>query len=178
MFLKNKLTQEVYWHTQYPIISTILTFKWSKRQSYLQYFMCLIYLIYSISCVLYNHVTCYVCRNHNPALSSIMTCHRVCSKSVTCGVKTASPSGVHEFTPVGLVHITRSLVFCVMFCRSLFVLLYFFDLRLLNPLVSSNFSYDLRLLNPLVSSNFSYDLRLLNPLVSSNFSYIFLYSLV
>ena len=45
-----------------------------------------------------------------------------------------------------VVHVTRSLVFCVMFCRSLFVLLYFFfwplcclffDIRfLITPLVS------------------------------------------
>jgi hypothetical protein len=35
------------------------------------------------------------------------------------------------------VRVARSLVFCVVFCRSLFVLLYFFDLRILiTPLVS------------------------------------------
>jgi len=45
------------------------------------------------------------------------------------------------------VRVARSLVFCVMFCRSSFVLFLltivsFFDLRLLiTPLVSSNFSY-------------------------------------
>jgi hypothetical protein len=50
------------------------------------------------------------------------------------------------------VHVTRSLVLYVMFCRSLFVLLYFFfwplcclsfDLQILiTPLVSTNTSYD------------------------------------
>jgi hypothetical protein len=88
--------------------------------------------------------------------------------------------------------VTRSLVFWVMFCRSLFVLLTFFfrplyclyfDLRLLiTLLVSSNsrplccLSYDLRLLiTLLVSSNsrplccLSYDVRLLiTSVVSSN----------
>jgi len=73
---------------------------------------------------------------------------------ITCGAGTANPFGSPEFTP-GLsgVRVTgiRSLVFCVMFCRSLLVLLSFFfwsicclsfDLRLLiDALVSSNFSY-------------------------------------
>jgi hypothetical protein len=42
------------------------------------------------------------------------------------------------------VRVARSLVFCVVFCRSLFVLLSFFDLRILiTPLVSSK-NYNLR----------------------------------
>ena len=49
------------------------------------------------------------------------------------------------------VHISRSLVLCVMFCRSLFVLLYFFFW----PLCCLSF-FDLRILiTPLVSSNSS-----------------------
>jgi hypothetical protein len=39
------------------------------------------------------------------------------------------------------VGVTRSLVLCVIFCRSMFVLLSFFFLFLITPLVSSNSSY-------------------------------------
>ena len=42
---------------------------------------------------------------------------------VTCEAGTASHSGAPEFTPVfDGVRVARSLVLCVMFCRSLFVL--------------------------------------------------------
>ena len=61
---------------------------------------------------------------------------------------TAHPSGAPKFIP-GFSEgcVTRSLVVCVMmFCRSLFVLLSFFDW----PLYRLSFDY------PLVSSNFSY----------------------
>ena len=52
--------------------------------------------------------------------------HRVCIKSnttgATCETGTTYPSGVSEFTIVFLgVRVARFLVFCVMFCRSLFV---------------------------------------------------------
>ena len=41
----------------------------------------------------------------------------------TSGTGTVFSSGTHEFTPVfSRVHVTRSLVLCVMLCRSLFVL--------------------------------------------------------
>ena len=70
---------------------------------------------------------------------------------VTCGAGTAYPSRAPEFTPSFEVHVARSLVFCVMFCRSLFVLLsyfiwplccLFFDWRLLiTCLISSYISY-------------------------------------
>jgi len=44
----------------------------------------------------------------------------------TSGAGTAYPFGVPEFTPVfSGVRFTRSLVFCVMFCRLLFVLCHF-----------------------------------------------------
>ena len=44
-------------------------------------------------------------------------------KDVTYGAGTVHPSGAPEFTLVfSGVHVDRSLVFCVMFCRSLFVL--------------------------------------------------------
>jgi len=73
---------------------------------------------------------------------------------VTCGAKTANPSGVPEFTPgYSGVRVVRCLVFCVMFCRSLFVHLYFF---LSWPLCCLLF-FDIRILiTPLVSSNSSF----------------------
>ena len=86
------------------------------------------------------------------------------------------------------VRVARSFIFCVMFCRSLFALLFFFflllcclpffDLLLLiTPLVSSDYHFGIfwlplwyllitlwyLLITPLVSSDY--------PLVSSNFSY-------
>ena len=100
---------------------------------------------------------CSVCHNHNPILPAFMTYHWVCKKSnttgATCGAGIAYPSGAPEFTPyISGVRIARSLIFCVVFYRSLFVYLWFFywslyctsvlDLRLLiTPFVSSNFSY-------------------------------------
>ena len=70
------------------------------------------------------------CRKYFPVLSSSMTYHRVCNWSNTTGATngagTAYPSGAPEFTH-GL-RVTRSLVLCVMLCRSLFVLLSFFFL--------------------------------------------------
>ena len=62
-------------------------------------------------------------------IRSFMTDHRVCNKSsttgATCGAGTASPSGPPEFTHgfFGGVRVAGYLVFCVVFCRSLFVLL-------------------------------------------------------
>ena len=45
----------------------------------------------------------------------------------TRGAETAYPSGAHEFTPAfSGVRVVRSLVFCVMVCKSLYVLLPFF----------------------------------------------------
>ena len=97
--------------------------------------------------------------NHRPV---------ACTKSnTTGGTGTAHPSGAPEFK---WVRIVRSLFFCVVFCRSLFVLflfghcivcssfwpLYclFFDLRLLIiPLVSSNFSYQSFLFNRNLTRN-------------------------
>jgi hypothetical protein len=52
-----------------------------------------------------------------------MTYHRVCIKSntsgTTSGVWSAKPSGAPVLC---MVDVARSLVFCVVFCRSLFVL--------------------------------------------------------
>ena len=74
---------------------------------------------------------CSVCRNHNPVLSSLRTYHKFCNKSNTtggtCWAGTAYPSRRPEFAPVFTgVRVARSVVFCVMLCRSLFVLLSFF----------------------------------------------------
>jgi len=60
-----------------------------------------------------------------------MTYHGVCNKSnttyVTCGAEHAYPPVVYEFTPVYCtVCVVRPLVFCLMFCKSLFVLLSIF----------------------------------------------------
>jgi uncharacterized membrane protein YbhN (UPF0104 family) len=71
-----------------------------------------------------------VCRNHNLVLSSFTTYHRVCNKrnttGATCGAGTAYPSGALESPhPVfSGVRVARSLVFCVLFCRSVFVILF------------------------------------------------------
>ena len=73
---------------------------------------------------------CSVCRNHNLVLSSFVTYHQVCDKSsvtgTTCGARTAYPLRAPEFTPAfSGVCVARSLVFCVVFRRSLFVLFRF-----------------------------------------------------
>ena len=70
----------------------------------------------------------------------------------TCGAGTATlPEDLSSLSVLSGVRIVRSLVFCVKFCRSMFVFLSFFfwalcclsffDLRLpMTPLTSSNFS--------------------------------------
>jgi hypothetical protein len=55
-----------------------------------------------------------------------MTYHSVCNKSstifTTCGAAPADPSGAPKFIPgFSEIRVARSSVFCVMFCRSLFV---------------------------------------------------------
>ena len=65
-----------------------------------------------------------VCRNHNLVLSSLTTYYWVCNKSTTTGatrcVVTAYTSGAPEFTGFSGAYVARSLVFCVLFCSSLF----------------------------------------------------------
>jgi len=73
---------------------------------------------------------CSVCRNRNSGFSSFMTYHRVCYKSKTTvagrGTGTAYPSGAPEFIPdFSRVRVAQSLVFCVVFCRSLSFYFYF-----------------------------------------------------
>ena len=94
----------------------------------------------------------FVCRNHNPTLSSFKTYHRVCNKSnamgTTCGSRTAYPPGAPDF--LCEVRVARFWVFCLVFCTSLFVRLFFFYW----PLYCLSF-FDLRLLiTNFVSSNF------------------------
>ena len=89
---------------------------------------------------------CFTSRKDFTVLSSFMTYDRVCNQGnttgVTSGARTAYPSEAPEFTPgFSGVRVARSLVFCVVFCRSLFVLLSFFFW----PLCFLSF-FDLRIL--------------------------------
>jgi hypothetical protein len=100
---------------------------------------------------------CSVCYNCIAVLFSFMTYDRLCNKSNMLGAnserETADPSGTHEFTPVfSRVFVARSLVVCVVFCRSLYVIrslcfwplccLHVFRWLLLKTsLASLNFSY-------------------------------------
>ena len=80
---------------------------------------------------------------HKPIISSLISYHRVCKKSITTGgtsgAETAYLSREHEFIPVFIgIRVAQSLVFLcsvfmcsvfmcsVVFCRSLFFLLSFF----------------------------------------------------
>ena len=74
---------------------------------------------------------CSVCHSYNPVLSSFMTYHRICNKNsitgATIGAWTAYTSGALDFISVfSGDHVAQSLVFCVVFWRSLFVLLSLF----------------------------------------------------
>ena len=86
----------------------------------------------------------YLCREHFPVLFSFIM-------GFSNGAETVYPSGAHEFIIIfSKVHVARSLVFCVVFCRLLFVLLSF----MFQPLCYLSF-FDLHiLLTPLVSSNY------------------------
>jgi len=71
------------------------------------------------------------CRKHFPVLSSFTTYYRVCNQinttGATSGAGNAHPSGAPEFTPGFQWGSCYSIFsFICMFCRSLFVLLYFF----------------------------------------------------
>ena len=68
--------------------------------------------------------------------SELEFCSCRMTMGVTNGVGTDNPSGVPAFnTGFRSVHCARSLVFCVVFCRTLFV-----RLPLITPLVSFNYS--------------------------------------
>jgi hypothetical protein len=68
----------------------------------------------------------FFCKN-NPVISSYMTDHRVCNRhntpGVTNGAILAYPTGTSEF--ICGDRVSQSLVFCVVFCRSIFVLFLF-----------------------------------------------------
>ena len=71
-----------------------------------------------------------VCRKHNPVLSSFITYHWVFNERKTMddtsGAGTTYPFVVNHFiSGVLWGSVARSLVFCVVFCRSLFVLVGF-----------------------------------------------------
>ena len=98
---------------------------------------------------------CSTCRKHVSVLSSFMTYHRVCNyvstTDATSGTGTAYPSGAHAFITGFKWGSCYSIFnFMCIFCRSLFVLLYFifwslcwlffFNLRILiTTLVSSHY---------------------------------------
>ena len=69
---------------------------------------------------------CSICCYYVPVFFSFVIYHRVCNKSnttgATCGAGTAYTSGAPEFIPdFQWGSRARSLVFCLMFCRPLFV---------------------------------------------------------
>jgi hypothetical protein len=75
---------------------------------------------------------CCVCHNYNPVFSLFMTYHQVCNKKSTTGQVAHVEQELltllehlNSHTIVSGVRVTRSLVFCAMFCRSLVVLLSF-----------------------------------------------------
>jgi hypothetical protein len=84
-----------------------------------------------------------------------MTCHRVCNTgyttSITSGAGTTYPSGAHDFTPIFIrFRVIQSLVFSVVFCRSLFVLF------LLAIVMSVPLRFSVFICSHIVSSRFSY----------------------
>ena len=67
---------------------------------------------------------CSTCRKHFPVHSSFMTYHRVTRQLPQMEQKLLSiPEHMSSPPVLSWVCVTRSLVLCVMFCRSLFVLL-------------------------------------------------------
>ena len=69
---------------------------------------------------------CSTCRKHHPVFSTFMTYHLVCNQSnttgATCEIETFSLSESMSWPQVfNVVRSVRSIVLCVVFCRSLFV---------------------------------------------------------
>jgi hypothetical protein len=63
----------------------------------------------------------FVFRNHNPGLSSFMTYHTVCNKSsMMVPIMEQKLITLSEHPSSSPVCVAQSLVFCVVFCRSLF----------------------------------------------------------
>ena len=67
----------------------------------------------------------WICRYENPVLFSFMTYHPVCNKQNTTGATSRSGIAYPSGASIALcgVRVAPSLVFCVVFCRSLSVLL-------------------------------------------------------
>ena len=86
------------------------------------------------------------CRNLNSVISSFITYHRICNKSITIGTALTLPEQLSSSPVFSGVCAARSWVFCAVFCpfvlflfaNVLSVLLLFYGL-FLTPLVSSNF---------------------------------------
>ena len=64
-----------------------------------------------------------VCRNQNQVISSFMTCHPLCIKSSTTGATCGAGNAYPRFFPEDCL--VRSLVICVVICRSWFVFFHF-----------------------------------------------------
>jgi len=102
---------------------------------------------------------CSVSRNQIPSFPCWVVHHRVCNKSntigVTCEVRISYPSGAPEFTlRFSVRFVLLDPVFCVLFCRSLFVLFILtivlsllFYLRFLNFLIFPMLVWDTFLSN-------------------------------
>ena len=97
---------------------------------------------------------CSVCRNHNPILSSFMTCHQIVTKVARRATHVEQklftlPEHLSSPPVFCEIRVVQSLFFCVVFYISFVPLsfftwslhcLYFFNLRLMiTVLVSSNF---------------------------------------
>ena len=128
-------------------VGMLLVTVWGLRRTYL--------LVIVLMKIKWNYLP-YACRKDSMVLSSLTTYYRtyyqINSASATNGTGTAYTSGAPEFTPGFQWDSCYSIFsFICMFCRSLFVLLYFsfwplcflffFDIQILiAPLVSSNSS--------------------------------------
>ena len=109
-----------------------------------------------------------------PLITSGRTFNKINTMGANRRAGTAQPSGVSEFTPVfRVVHVVQSLVFCVVFCRSLSSSVFLLVIVLFVPrFVASGYT-------PLVSLNFSSSSRTTDPLKNTYFvsSTLYIYSM-
>lgn len=98
----------------------------------------------------------FACRNHNPFYSSCMTCHWITNKSnmshqwISNCISFCSTQ-VHQY--FSEVPVTQPSIFCVVFCKPMFVLFFFFwaiilsvlRFTLITQMVSPKFFLTLRL---------------------------------
>jgi hypothetical protein len=84
------------------------------------------------------------CNKSNKTVVSEVNCNKSNKTGTTCGTGTAYPSGASQM--FSGVRVARSLVFCVMFCKSLFVILSFFLLAIVLSVLHrfTAFDYPLR----------------------------------